>query len=434
MKSPPSYQESRNQLKATNEMSQSSPSNVNFKQYFVNLKHAKKRDTPMQESICSYEDLSNTSSSSHSQTPLYTNQVEQQKRHKLIKFSNSNSKLTATAAAAEEQCLQTNYSNKKPIKFTSEIEKELSNLTLSIEKEMEKQKLQKQLKQQTTNNEIYANCFKCNKAILSRDDAVLAMSNVYHNACFVCIACGRQLRGKSFYHLSNNQVYCEEDYLYSGFLENAEKCNVCGHIIVDMILQAMGKSYHPGCFRCFSCNECLDGVAFALDVNNRAYCINDYFRIYAPKCASCGLAITPMEGTNETVRVVSMEKDFHLECYACEDCGLQLSDEQDKRCYPLGKCLLCYSCHVKRIELNQLDQMLLNNLSSSSSSLSSSSNQLNSNHKQQASSFMSSTPSSNQNRSIGNNYHPYHFQMLNQQAEYANMLNNSKKHLQTENL
>jgi hypothetical protein len=28
--------------------------------------------------------------------------------------------------------------------------------------------------------------------------------------------------------------------------------------------------------------------------------------------------ITPVEGTEETVRVVAMEKDFHVDCYVCE--------------------------------------------------------------------------------------------------------------------
>lgn len=72
-------------------------------------------------------------------------------------------------------------------------------------------------------------------------------------------------------------------------------------------------------------------------------------RMFAPKCAACGKGITPVEGTEETVRVVSMNKDFHVDCYICEDCGIQLTDEPDKRCYPLEGCLLCRSCHLTRI-------------------------------------------------------------------------------------
>lgn len=46
--------------------------------------------------------------------------------------------------------------------------------------------------------------------------------------------------------------------------------------------------------------------------------------------------ITPVEGTDETVRVVSMDRDFHVDCYMCCVCGMQLTDEPDKRCYPLA--------------------------------------------------------------------------------------------------
>lgn len=41
-------------------------------------------------------------------------------------------------------------------------------------------------------------------------------------------------------------------------------------------------------------------------------------RQYAPRCSVCAEPIMPEPGREETVRVVALDKNFHMKCYKCE--------------------------------------------------------------------------------------------------------------------
>ncbi|PAA93962.1 hypothetical protein BOX15_Mlig023115g1 [Macrostomum lignano] len=204
-------------------------------------------------------------------------------------------------------------------------------------------------------------CGKCTEAIAAPSEACHALGKVFHSACFTCHCCGRELTGETFYAVPSPSegappsVFCAQDFLYTGFQQSSEACSACGHLITDQILQALGRPFHPACFRCSVCQRCLDGRPFTVDVSGSVFCVSDYHRVYAPRCYKCAQPIAPeTEAQDEVLRIVSMGKDFHLACYRCEDCGMQLSNESHRRCYPLvDKALntvqlFCYTCRIRR--------------------------------------------------------------------------------------
>ena len=81
---------------------------------------------------------------------------------------------------------------------------------------------------------ISGSCYKCKQAVTDPNDATQALGHLYHSRCFTCFSCGRELRGKRFYEV-DEKTYCEEDYLYSGFQQSAERCSACRHLIIDMV-------------------------------------------------------------------------------------------------------------------------------------------------------------------------------------------------------
>ncbi|XP_072226666.1 LIM domain-containing protein 1 [Leuresthes tenuis] len=160
----------------------------------------------------------------------------------------------------------------------------------------------------------FGSCTRCSKVVYGAGGACRAMGHLFHNTCFTCSVCSKQLNGKPFFTLSG-QIYCEDDFLFSGVHPSQEVCHSCGCSIDDFVLQARGKSYHPSCFRCVICRQELEGQAFAVDSHSRVYCVSDYHRVQAPRCDACGMPILPTEGSTESIRVASSNKYYHIECY-----------------------------------------------------------------------------------------------------------------------
>lgn len=144
------------------------------------------------------------------------------------------------------------------------------------------------------------------------------MEQVFHVECFTCITCHARLRGQPFYAL-DKKSYCESCYIVShrhdfpSFLysyviltllfhplllclqSTLERCSKCSKPILDRILRAMGKAYHPRCFTCVVCNCCLDGVPFTVDATSQIHCIEDFHRYV--RDGTCGPATFTMDHT-----------------------------------------------------------------------------------------------------------------------------------------
>lgn len=46
--------------------------------------------------------------------------------------------------------------------------------------------------------------------------------------------------------------------------------------------------------------------------------VSSFFRKFAPRCSVCKEPIMPAPGQEETVRIVALDRDFHVHCYRCE--------------------------------------------------------------------------------------------------------------------
>ncbi|KAM9762664.1 lipoma-preferred partner isoform 2-T4 [Menidia menidia] len=192
--------------------------------------------------------------------------------------------------------------------------------------------------------EYFGRCASCGENVVGEGTGCTAMDQVFHVDCFVCMTCSSKLRGKPFYAVEK-KAYCEPCYI-----NTLETCTICSKPIMERILRATGKAYHPHCFTCVVCHRSLDGIPFTVDASNHIHCIEDFHKKFAPRCCVCSEPIMPAPGQEETVRIVALDRDFHVQCYRCEDCGSLLSEGDNQGCYPLDGHVLCKNCNTNRIQ------------------------------------------------------------------------------------
>ncbi|XP_074491461.1 filamin-binding LIM protein 1 [Sebastes fasciatus] len=191
-------------------------------------------------------------------------------------------------------------------------------------------------------------CGFCRKPVALSEPAIEALNRTYHDGCFQCRSCHNPLAGKQYYNKAGIPL-CEDCYQAS-----LELCWACGDAITDHVIRALERAYHPTCFTCATCKKQIGEQAFAQGEVGEVYCLQDYYRKYAPKCNACKKLIIPKEDGTDSYNVKCMGHSYHENCYRCEVCVIQLSPEPNEHgCYPLDGKMLCKSCHLKLVSGEQ---------------------------------------------------------------------------------
>ncbi|KAF7238430.1 Paxillin, partial [Varanus komodoensis] len=148
-------------------------------------------------------------------------------------------------------------------------------------------------------------CGACRKPIAGQ--VVTAMGKTWHPEHFVCTHCQEEIGSRNFFE-RDGQPYCEKDYhnLFS------PRCYYCNGPILDKVVTALDRTWHPEHFFCAQCGAFFGPEGFH-EKDGKAYCRKDYFDMFAPKCGGCARAI--LENYISALNTL-----WHPECFVCREC------------------------------------------------------------------------------------------------------------------
>ncbi|XP_072570322.1 paxillin a isoform X2 [Paramormyrops kingsleyae] len=148
-------------------------------------------------------------------------------------------------------------------------------------------------------------CGACKKPIAGQ--VVTAMGRTWHPEHFVCTHCQEEIGSRNFFE-RDGQPFCEKDYhdLFS------PRCYYCNGPILDKVVTALDRTWHPEHFFCAQCGSFFGPEGFH-EKDGKAFCRKDYFDMFAPKCGGCSRAI--LENYISALNAL-----WHPECFVCREC------------------------------------------------------------------------------------------------------------------
>ncbi|XP_018024470.1 paxillin isoform X2 [Hyalella azteca] len=193
--------------------------------------------------------------------------------------------------------------------------------------------------EQGVNTAQKGSCCACSKPIVGQ--VITALGKTWHPEHFTCAHCTQQLGSKNFFE-REAKPYCEACYheLFS------PRCAYCNGSILDKCVTALDKNWHPDHFFCAQCGNTFGEEGFH-EKDGKAYCREDYYNMFAPKCGGCNSPI--MENY-----ISALNAQWHPECFVCRDCrqpfngGSFFDHEGMPYCethYHAKRGSLCHGCH-----------------------------------------------------------------------------------------
>lgn len=154
-------------------------------------------------------------------------------------------------------------------------------------------------------SEYKGQCWVCKKPVIG--EVVTALGKTFHKEHFACLNCRTPLGSDSFFD-RDSSPYCERCF-HDLF---APRCAYCNGTIKDRCVNALNKTWHFDHFFCSQCGKNLSNGRF-LEKDGKAYCEEDYFNMFAPRCGACDKPIMA-DCLN------ALGRQWHPQCFVCMEC------------------------------------------------------------------------------------------------------------------
>eukprot|EP00906_Rhabdomonas_costata_P034167 RCo048080 len=150
-------------------------------------------------------------------------------------------------------------------------------------------------------------CAGCGRTIRS-GVIMTALHKKWHPECFRCCICGDSIQDSTF--TTQGGKPCHPS------CKPGEACARCGEKMRGEITNALGKKWHPECFRCSLCGKAIADASFST-VEGRP--CHSRCKPGEP-CAGCGQKLAG------GVVTTALGQKWHPECFLCGICGKVIRD------------------------------------------------------------------------------------------------------------